>query len=93
MYCKKLPGKPKLPKVSTHTVARFRTKLTHCLPTRAVEPELKFRAPVQASKVFGSGSNLEKFLAPDPERFAPLKTKNHCITVFVKLASPTNYFG
>jgi len=46
---------------------------------RAVEPELKFRAPVQASKFFGSGSNLEKFLAPAPERLGPLKTKNHGI--------------
>jgi len=32
MSGKKLPGKPKLPKVSTYVVARFRTwKLAQCL--------------------------------------------------------------
>ena len=35
---------------------------------------------LQASKIFSSGSNVCKFLAPVPEWFGPLKTKNHCIT-------------
>jgi len=35
----------------------------------------RFRLQLQASKVFGSGCNIYKFLAPAPERFGPLKTK------------------
>jgi len=47
------------------------------LKRRAVEPELKFLW-IRASKFFGSCSEIYKFLAPAPERFGPLKTKNHC---------------
>jgi len=39
----------------------------------------------QVSNFFGSGSNLEKFLAPAPKRFGPSKTKNHCIICKTRL--------
>jgi len=31
------------------------------------------------------------FLASAPERFVPLKTKNHCTELFVQLACPINF--
>jgi len=38
-----------------------------------------FGLRLQLSEVFGSSSNFCKFLALAPERFGPVKTKNHCI--------------
>jgi len=55
--------------------------------SRAVSRNSNFglRLQLQVSKIFGTGSNLKKFLAPAQERFSPLKTKNHCIICTVGL--------
>ena len=38
-----------------------------------------FGLQLQASRCFGSSSNLQNFLASTPERFSSIKTKSHCI--------------
>jgi len=65
---------------------QFRTELYgRKVKTTVVEPELKFPAPTAGIYIFGSGSNLWKFLAPDPGRFDPLKAKNKCIICTTRL--------
>jgi len=46
---------------------------------------------VAGTQVSGSGSRYPKLVAPAPEWFGPLKTKNNFFALFVQLACYTNY--
>ena len=74
-----------LPQIS-HQL-RLLTVLTRAVET--VEPKLKFRAPAPGIWIFWLRLQRLEALAPAPEHFGPLKTKNHCN--IGKLAFSTNY--